>query len=38
MRKSEKRILINNALMLALAVGGLVLIVVGYGAVEKVTQ
>ena len=37
MRKSEKKLLINNALMFMLAVAGVLLVVVGCGAVEKVT-
>ena len=35
MRKSEKKILINNALMFALAVCGVVLIVFGGGVGDK---
>lgn len=38
MRKSEKKILINNALMFTLAIMGVVLIVVGGGVEEKVKQ
>ena len=36
MRKSEKKLLINNALMIALAIAGLLLVVGGCGAVEKI--
>ena len=36
MRKSQKKILINNALMLALAICGVVLVVVGGGVSEKI--
>lgn len=38
MRKSEKKIVINNALMFALAISGVVLVVVGCGWSEKITQ
>lgn len=36
MRQSEKKILINNALMFALAVCGVVLVVLGCGVGEKI--
>lgn len=36
MRQSEKKILINNALMFALTVCGVVLVVVGGGVVDKI--
>ena len=38
MRKSEKKILINNALMVMLAICGLALVVLGGGVGEKITQ
>ena len=37
MRKSEKKIVIHNALMLALAICGVVLVVLGGDGVEKLT-
>ena len=36
MRKSEKKIVINTALLFALAIAGVVLIVCGGGVVEKI--
>ena len=36
MRKSEKKLLINNALMFALAIAGVLLVVVGCDVVEKI--
>ena len=36
MRKSEKKLLINNVLSFALAIAGLLLIAFGCGVVEKI--
>ena len=38
MRKSEKKLLINNFLMLSLAIAGLLLLAFGCGAVDKITR
>ena len=37
MRKSEKKLLTNNALMLALAICGVLLVAFGGGGVDKLT-
>ena len=37
MRKSEKKIVINNALLFALAICGVLLVVLGCGVVDKIT-
>ena len=36
MRKSQKKLLINNALLFALAIMGVLLLAFGFGAVDKI--